>query len=76
MLPLTFAKAGEHVMVVSVGGNPEIRKHLGDLGFVPGTAIDVVSSHEGDVIVTIRESRLAITREMASKIKVEGGKQS
>ena len=74
MLPLTFAKAGEHVMVVSVGGSPEVRKHLGDLGFVAGTAMAVVSSHEGDVIVAIRDSRLAITKEMASKIMIEGGK--
>ncbi len=70
MLPLTFVKQGESVVVVSVGGNDAAKKHLADLGFVEGSQVDVVSSHNGDLILNIKGTKLAMTREMAQKVKV------
>jgi len=71
MLPLTVAKAGEQLTIARVGGNPETKKHLEDLGFVAGAVISVVSSNDGDIIVSLKESRLAITEQMAAKIMVQ-----
>lgn len=71
MVPLTLAGTGAMVAVLRVSGSPDMKKHLEDLGFVPGTKLTVLSSREGDVIVSIKDSRLGITREMAEKIKVQ-----
>ncbi len=70
MLPLTLAQQGDSVVVVKVGGSESVKKHLSDLGFVAGTAIEVVSSHNGDMILNVKGTKLAMTREMAQKIKV------
>lgn len=70
-MPLTFLKNGEKAMVVRVGGPPDIRKHLEDLGFVVGAEVTGVSSTGlGNVIVSVKDTRLAITGEMASKVMV------
>lgn len=71
MLPLTFLKQGEKAIVVKVNGNPEIKKHLMDIGFVPGASLKVISQYKGDVIVNIKNSHLAITEKMSSKIMVQ-----
>lgn len=71
MLPLTLAKAGEQVRVARIGGTQEIKKHLEDLGFVEGTMITVVSAHEGDVIINLRESKLALVKDMAARVMVQ-----
>ncbi len=71
MLPLTFAGQGENVIVVKVGGNDAAKKHLENLGFVEGSEVNVVSSHNGDLILNVKGAKLAMTREMASKIKVK-----
>lgn len=71
MLPLNFTKPGDHLLVTSVSGTDSVRKHLEDLGFVPGSELEVLMSHGGDMIVKLKDTRLAVTREMASKIKVE-----
>jgi len=70
MMPLTLANIGEESMIRKVGGNPEIKKHLEDLGFVAGSSVTVVSAMKGNVIVKIKESRIAISEEMARKIMV------
>lgn len=70
MMPLIFAQAGEESIVKRVGGTPEVRQHLADLGFNAGTAVTVVSEIGGNVIVKVKESRVAISREMAQKIMV------
>ena len=70
MLPLSFGQSGDKLFVTQIGGSDEVKKHLGDLGFVPGAVVSVVSSHGGDLIVDLRGTRLAITREIAGKIKV------
>ena len=75
MLPLTMASTGEEVMVVKTGGNDEMKRHLEDLGFVPGASVSVVSNAgDGNVIVIVKESHLAITNQMAGKVMVEPGK--
>ena len=68
MMPLTFASVGEENMIRKVGGNSEIRAHLENLGFVTGGNVTVVSTIGGNLIVNVKDSRVAISREMASKI--------
>lgn len=65
-----MAKAGEKNSIKKVGGKTEIRQHLENLGFVVGTPVMVITELGGNVIVNIKESRVAISREMASKIMV------
>ena len=70
MMPLTFAELGERNIVKKVGGNDEIRQHLADLGFVVGSEVSVVSTMGGNIIVNVKESRIAISEEMAKRIMV------
>ena len=70
MMPLTLANAGEENTILRVGGSAEVKKHLADLGFVAGAAVNVVSSLGGNVIVKVKEARVAISEEMARKIMV------
>lgn len=71
MLPLTMAKEGDRILVARVGGSEEVKQHLMDLGFVPGALISVVSAPgNGNLIVKVKESRLAITSRMAEKVMV------
>lgn len=70
MMPLTFASVGEENMIRKVGGNSEIRAHLENLVFVTGGNVTVVSTIGGNLIVNVKDSRVAISREMASKILV------
>ena len=68
MMPLILAAAGETNTIRKVSGNPEVKKHLEDLGFVVGGEVTVVSAIGGNLIVNVKESRIAISREMAGKI--------
>lgn len=70
MMPLILAVAGETNTIRKVSGNPEVKKHLEDLGFVVGGEVTVVSAIGGNLIVNVKESRIAISREMAGKIMV------
>ena len=70
MMPLTFAVPGEANIVKRVGGNDEVKKHLADLGFVVGSEVAVVTSMNGNVIVNVKDSRIAISEEMARRIMV------
>lgn len=70
MMPLTLATAGEENIIKKVGGNPETRKFLESLGFVAGGTVTVISEISGNVIVNVKESRVAVSKEMASKIMV------
>ncbi len=70
MMPLTFANVGEENMIKKVGGNPETRKFLENLGFVAGTSVTVINEIGGNVIVNVKESRIAVSKEMASKIMI------
>ena len=70
MMPLTLANAGEENTILKVGGSAEVKKHLEDLGFVAGGTVSIVSSLGGNVIVKVKEARVAISEEMARKIMV------
>ncbi len=70
MMPLIYAGTGEENTIKKVGGNPEVRAHLENLGFVPGSMVKVIATTGGNLIVNIKESRVAISREMAGKIMV------
>ena len=70
MIPLNFAQTGETVIIKKIGGNPETKKHLEDLGFNIGGEVSVVSSLGGNLIVRVKESRVAVSDELARKIMV------
>lgn len=69
-MPLILSDIGETNTIRKVGGAPEVRKHLESLGFVVGSDISIVSAIGGNVIVNVKGSRIAISREMAQKIMV------
>ena len=70
MMPLFLANTGEENIIQRVGGSPEMKKHLEDMGFVAGSAVTVLNTIGGNLIVKVKESRVAISREMAGKIFV------
>ena len=70
MMPLLFAGVGEDNIIRKVDGNQETKKHLEDLGFVVGGTVTVVSEISGNLIVKVKDSRVAISREMAGKIMI------
>ena len=70
MMPLALANIGEEYMIRRVSGNLEVKKHLEDLGFTAGGSITVVSALGGNIIVKVKESRVAISEEMARKIMI------
>ena len=71
MMPLSFLKGGDTCIVIKVNGTPEVRKHLEDLGFTEGVRVQVVSAPgKGNLIVSCRETRLAVTADMARRIMV------
>lgn len=70
MMPLTLAKTGEMNSIKRIGGKDEVRRFLENLGFVVGSCVTVVSENNGNVIVNVKESRVAISREMANKIMI------
>lgn len=69
-MPLTMAKAGEANIIKKVGGKEETRRFLENLGFVIGGLVTVVSEINGNMIVNVKESRVAINKDMANKIMV------
>lgn len=69
-MPLTMVNTGEKNIIKKVGGKGEIRKFLENLGFVVGGAVTVISKIEGNMIVNVKDSRVAIGRDMANKIIV------
>lgn len=68
MMPLALAGRGEENIIQRIGGSPEIKKHLENLGFVAGGSVTVISENGGNLIVNVKESRVAVSREMANKI--------
>ena len=70
MMPLTLTNIGEENIIKKIGGLPEVKSHLNDLGFVVGGTVTIISDIGGNLIVNVKESRVAISKEMASKIMV------
>ena len=69
-MPLTFANIGEENRIKKIGGKPEVKKHLENLGFTPGGNVKIISALGGNLIVNVKEARIALSSEMASKIIV------
>ena len=69
-MPLTLLQPGQSSIITRVGGKPDVRRFLGELGFVVGTPVTVISQIDGNVICAIRDTRVAISKQMASKIFV------
>ncbi|NBI88075.1 ferrous iron transport protein A [Lachnospiraceae bacterium] len=70
MMPLTLADAGEENIIRKIGGKQEVKAHLENLGFVVGGTVTVVNAIGGNVIVNVKDSRVAVSKEMAQKIMV------
>lgn len=70
MMPLMLALVGEENIIKKIGGTPEVKKHLENLGFVPGGRVTVITQLGGNIIVNVKEARVAISREMAQKIMI------
>lgn len=70
MMPLTLAEVGEENIIKKIGGKKEVKSHLENLGFVVGGAVTVINTISGNVIVNVKESRIAISKEMARKIMI------
>ena len=70
MVPLTLTGVGEKHTIMKLGGTPEVKKHLENLGFVAGGEVMVVNTVDGNLIVSVKEARVAISREMAMKIMI------
>ena len=70
MMPLVLADTGEEAVIKKAGGSPEMKKHLEDMGFTVGGSVTVMNTIGGNLIVKIKESRVAVSKEMASKIMV------
>ena len=70
MMPLTLTNIGEENVIRKIGGLPEMKSHLEDLGFVVGGTVTIISDIGGNLIVNVKDSRIAISKEMASKIMV------
>lgn len=70
MMPLSLANVGENNIIKKIGGKPEVKKHLENLGFVVGGNVQIVTTLAGNVIVNVKETRVAISEEMAQKIMI------
>ena len=70
MMPLNFASVGDELIIQRIGGKPDVQKHLENLGFVVGSAVKLITALNGNVIVQVKETRVAISEEMARKIMV------
>lgn len=70
MIPLSLADPGKEQTIKKIGGNAEVRQHLENLGFVTGGSVAIISIMNGNVIVKVKESRIAISEELARKIMV------
>lgn len=70
MMPLSIAGIGEEAIVKRIGGNPQVKKHLESLGFAVGGTVTVIACLAGNVIVKVKETRIAVSQELAGKIMV------
>ncbi|CRZ35712.1 ferrous iron transport protein A [Herbinix hemicellulosilytica] len=70
MMPLNLAVPGEENVIKKIYGSPEIKRHLENLGFVAGGSVSIINILNGNVIVKVKEARIAIDDEMARKIMV------
>lgn len=69
-MPLAMAAAGDEVYIKRIGGKEETKRFLENLGFVPGTMVKVISKAGDNLIVSVKEARVAISSEMAKRIMI------
>ena len=69
-MPLSFANVGESNIIKKISGNDEVRRHLENLGFVVGSDVSIINSLAGNVIVRVKDSRIAINEDMARRIMI------
>lgn len=70
MMPLCLAQTGQPLIIKKIGGSPEVRQHLANLGFVVGGNVTIVNTLGNNVIVNVKQARVAISGEMAGRIMV------
>ena len=70
MIPLSVLGDGNDGVIKKIGGKSEVRKHLENIGFIIGDTVTVITEQNGNIIVKVKETRVAISKEMASKIYV------
>ncbi|MBR0232246.1 MAG: ferrous iron transport protein A [Clostridia bacterium] len=70
MMPLCLAEHGQPLIIKKIGGSPDVKQHLETLGFNVGTAVEIVSSLGGNLIVKVKESRVAVSEELARRIMI------
>ena len=70
MMPLTMAKTGETVTIRKISGKDDVRQHLAELGFVVDSDVTVVSEIGGNLIVQVKDSRIALDKTMANRIMI------
>ena len=70
MMPLTLVDVDEDNIIKKIGGKPEVKKHLENLGFVVGGHVKIISKLSGNVIENVKETRVAISNELAQKIMI------
>ena len=70
MIPLTYADPGQENIVKKIGGSPDVKRHLSDLGFTPGGSFTLISILNGNIIVKVKESRIALSEDLARKVFV------
>ena len=69
-MPLILASEGDEYIIKKFGGRPEVKMHLENLGFVVGGNVKVVTTVNGNLIVNVKEARVAISKEMAQRIMI------
>ncbi len=69
-MPLTFANEKEEKKILKLGGKPEVKQHLADLGFNVGSNIQIITKSGENVIVRVKDTRIALSKELANKILV------
>ena len=70
MMPITLADVGEEYVIQKISGRPEVKKHLEDMGFVAGHEVTVINTVNGNLILKVKESRVAIDLTMAQRIMI------
>ena len=70
MIPLSFYEIGKDSSIKKINGNDKIRRHLGELGFVVGSPVKIISILYGNLIIQVKDSRIALNRDTANKILV------
>ncbi len=69
-MPLVYANPGEENIIKRIGGSQDVKRHLEDLGFTPGGTVTLISILNGNIIVKVKESRIALSEDMARRVFV------